>query len=363
MNVSESLRQLQPYVPGRSVDEVQRQYGVQEVIKLASNENALGANPKVVAEIQKNASQVFRYPDSSYQKNKKIISHFFDVLPENVCFGNGSDELIDILIRIFCEPNQDAILIPAQSFVAYKVRGHVNRVKVTEIPLLKNLQIDISAMVKALDRQHRIVFLPNPNNPSGRYLSKKEIEPLLQAVSKQENTLLVVDEAYTEFIRADDYPDMIKTFKEMKNLVVLRTLSKAYGLAGLRSGFMLADVEICNWVERVRLPFNSNILSSCVLEVALSDQDFIKKSQGMVWQGLDYFERELKKMGLEFCPSQGNFIFFDTRKDSSLVFDDLLKKGIILRPVKNYGFMTQIRMTVGLPEENKRVIECLKQVL
>ncbi len=324
MNVSESLRQLQPYVPGRSVDEVQRQYGVQEVIKLASNENALGANPKVVAEIQKNASQVFRYPDSSYQKNKKIISHFFDVLPENVCFGNGSDELIDILIRIFC---------------------------------------DISAMVKALDRQHRIVFLPNPNNPSGRYLSKKEIEPLLQAVSKQENTLLVVDEAYTEFIRADDYPDMIKTFKEMKNLVVLRTLSKAYGLAGLRSGFMLADVEICNWVERVRLPFNSNILSSCVLEVALSDQDFIKKSQGMVWQGLDYFERELKKMGLEFCPSQGNFIFFDTRKDSSLVFDDLLKKGIILRPVKNYGFMTQIRMTVGLPEENKRVIECLRQVL
>jgi histidinol-phosphate aminotransferase len=368
MKVSSFIQNLKPYVAGKSIEEVQREYGLKEIVKLASNENALGPNPHVLEAAKKALSEIHRYPDASYITAKKIIaSHFnsshLNLSPNNISIGNGSNELIDMLIRVFCEPNQDEILISQASFIAYKVCAHVNRVNVTEVPLKKNFQMDIEAMANALTDKHKIIFLPNPNNPTGMYVSKKEMEPLLNKIKVRGDVLLVIDEAYNEFVRATDYPNSQNLFKEFKNVVVLRTFAKVHGLAGLRVGFMMADPHIVDLIERIRLPFNVSNVTASTIDVALNDKDYIQRSQEVVWQGLEYFESELKKMGLEFCPSQGNFIFFDLKQDSSLIFEELLKRGVILRPVKNYGFPTHMRMSVGTMAENKKAIETLKAIL
>lgn len=363
MKISPFIQNLKPYVAGKSIEEVQREYGLKEIVKLASNENALGPNPKVVEVAKKMLNEIHRYPDASYNEAKKSIASHFKIQPHNIALGNGSNELIDMLIRVFCEPNQDEILISQASFVAYKVCAHVNRINVTEVPLKSNYQIDIPAVADAITDKHKIIFLPNPNNPTGMYVSQKELEPLLTKIRGRGDILLVIDEAYNEFVRAKDYPNALNLFKEFKNVVVLRTFAKVHGLAGLRVGFMMADPHIVDLVERIRLPFNVSTITAATIDVALNDTDYIKKSQELVWEGLEYFESELKKMGLEYCPSQGNFIFFDLKHDSSLIFEELLKKGVILRPVKNYGFPTHMRMSVGTMAENKKAIESLKVVL
>jgi histidinol-phosphate aminotransferase len=195
------------------------------------------------------------------------------------------------------------------------------------------------------------------------YVSNKELEPLLNKIRGRGDVLLVIDEAYNEFVRAPDYPNAQNLFNEFKNVVVLRTFAKVHGLAGLRVGFMMADPHIIDFVERIRLPFNVGIVTASTIDVALNDDEYVKKTQEVVWQGLEYFESELKKMGLKYCPSQGNFIFFDLKRDSSLIFEELLKRGVILRPVKNYGFPTHMRMSVGTMSENKKAIETLKAIL
>lgn len=363
MKISPFIQNLKPYVAGKSIEEVQRQYGLKEIVKLASNENALGPNPKIIEAIKKMLPEIHRYPDASYSEPKKTVANHFKVNPNNIVLGNGSNELIDMLIRVFCEPNQDEILISQASFVAYKVCAHVNRISVTEVPMKKNFQMDIEAMANAITDKHKIVFLPNPNNPTGMYVSKKELEPLLNKIKGRGDVLLVIDEAYNEFVRASDYPNALSLFREFKNVVVLRTFAKVHGLAGLRLGFMLADPHIVDLLERIRLPFNVSNVTASTIDVALNDEEYIKRSQELVWQGLEYFESELKKLGLEYCPSQGNFIFFDLKRDSSLIFEELLKRGVILRPVKNYGFPTHMRMSVGTMAENKKAIETLKEVL
>lgn len=363
MKISPFIQNLKPYVAGKSIEEVQRDYGLKEIVKLASNENALGPNPKVIEAAKNALSEIHRYPDASYITSKKIIANHFKLQPNNIAMGNGSNELIDMLIRVFCEPNQDEILISQASFVAYKVCAHVNRVNVTEVPMKKNFQMDIEAMANALSDKHKIVFLPNPNNPTGMYISKKEMEPLLNKIKVRGDVLLVIDEAYNEFVRASDYPNSLSLFKEFKNVVVLRTFAKVHGLAGLRLGFMMADPHIVDLLERIRLPFNVSNVTASTIDVALNDPDYVKRSQEVVWEGLEYFESELKKMGLEYCPSQGNFIFFDLGRDSSLIFEELLKRGVILRPVKNYGFPNHMRMSVGTMAENKKAISALKEVL
>lgn len=363
MKISPFIQNLKPYVAGKSIEEVQRQYGLKEIVKLASNENALGPNPKVIEAAKKSLSEIHRYPDASYITSKKIIADHLKVQASNISLGNGSNELIDMLIRVFCEPNRDEILISQASFVAYKVCAHVNRVNVTEVPVKKDFAIDIQAMANALTEKHKIIFLPNPNNPTGMYTSKKDLEPLLNKIKGRGDVLLVIDEAYNEFVKASDYANSLGLFKEFKNVVVLRTFAKVHGLAGLRLGYMVADPHIVDLLERIRLPFNVSNVTASTIDVALNDLDYVKRSQELVWQGLEYFESELKKMGLEYCPSQGNFIFFDLKADSSLIFDELLKRGVILRPVKNYGFPNHMRMTVGTMAENKKAIEALKEIL
>ncbi len=362
MQISEFIKNLKPYVPGKSIEEVQRVYNLKEIIKLASNENALGPNPKVVEALKNSLSETNLYPDGSYFESKKAISEKYKIPMEMISLGNGSNESIDTLIRIFCEPNKDQILISEGSFVAYKVCANVNRIFADEIPMKDDFQIDTQKMALAF-KNHKMIFIPNPNNPTGRYLSQKELDPLLKVLENNPNTLLVLDEAYNEFVRATDYPDSLGLLKKHKNLIILRTTAKVFGMAGLRVGYVFAHPEIIQIMEKVRQPFNVNLLATAALKAALSDTDYILKSQKMVWEGLGYFYQELKKMNLSFCESQGNFIFFDLKRDSQGVFEELLKRGVILRPVKNYGFQTHMRMTVGTPRENEIAIQTLRDIL
>ena len=210
--------------------------------------------------------------------------------------------------------------------------------------------------------QIRIIFIPNPNNPTGEYLNATFIKNFLDTL-KNEEVMVVFDEAYNEFVRAKDYLSSMSLHSQYNNVVVLRTFSKAYGLAGFRVGAMIAPEETIEVFNRVRKPFNVNEMAQVALVAALQDDDFMRKTQEITWKGLDYFYKKLQQLGLSFLRSEGNFVLFDTERDSSLVFEALLKKGIILRPVKNYRLPTHLRMSVGLPEENEAAIKALEEVL
>jgi len=367
MKISEDLLKLIPYKPGKPISETQREYGITDIVKLASNENPLGMSPKAKAAVLKVIESGHRYPDASCYELVQKISEVWKVPRERIVVGNGSDELIDFLVRVYCQAGE-GILTSEAAFVAYSVRAGASRVKVYRTPMAPGYRSDLKAMTQFL-REHReehrvrLVFLPNPNNPTGTHISDSEIQSFLQEFGNHPELMIVFDEAYTEFVRAKDYLSAQTYFQKYDNVVVLKTLSKIYGLAGLRVGIMMAPPETADVVNRVRTPFNVNELAQAAAVAALEDFDFIRKTCEITWQGLDYFYQELSAMGLPYTESQGNFVLFDTGKEATEVNEALLRRGVILRPVQNYGFMTQMRMSVGLPDENRQAIEALRQVL
>jgi len=364
MKVSPEILSLVPYQPGKPISETKRELGLTEVIKLASNECPFGPSPKVMRAIEEALQELHRYPDGAAFEMKQAAAKYYGVSEKTVSFGNGSNELIDFLIRIYCDTN-DQILTSKGAFIAYKISAQVARVQTIETPLKKNYGFDIPAMVQALktNPKVRLVFLPNPNNPTGAHVTQNEFSQLVDAVNERGDVLLVLDEAYLEFVRAKDYPDGQKAFAENKNICLLRTMSKVFGLAGLRVGFLIAHPEVTDLIHRVRNPFNVNSIAQAAAVAVMNDREFINKVKETTWEGLDYYTDELKKMGLDFVPSQGNFVFFDTGRDAGEVFNACLKKGIIMRPLKNYGFTTQLRLSVGLMEENRAAIKALHEVL
>ncbi len=367
MKVSEEILKMTPYKPGKPISETQREYGISDVIKLASNENPLGISNKVKQALIDTISQTHRYPDASCFELVQKISQVWRVPRERISIGNGSDELIDLLVRIYCEPG-DSILTSEAAFVAYSVRAGASRVKVQRTPLAQGFHFDLKAMADFLRKNReamgiRLVFIANPNNPTGTYNTRSEVEEFLKEFGNHDEVLIVFDEAYTEFVRAKDYQSAQSYMETYKNIVVLKTMSKIYGLAGLRVGVMLAPAATIELVNRVRTPFNVNEFAQAAAIAALDDFDFIKQTCEATWQGLDYFYQELKAMGLPYIESQGNFVMFDTLRDVGEVNESLLRRGVILRPILNYGFKTEIRLSVGLPQENKRAIEALREVI
>lgn len=356
MRISPELLSLVPYKPGKPISETQREYNLTHVIKLASNENPLGPSPIAQKAVMEALKEQHLYPDPSHYEMIQAVSQKWKLPAENLGFGNGSDELIDLLCRIYCEPGQ-AVLTIHHAFAAYEVSAVANRAKI-----LKCAAEDLVSTYLKNKELVRIVFIPNPNNPTGSYLTKTQIQELITALSKQE-VLIVFDEAYNEFVRASDYKSAQDFFDPKGNLVVLRTFSKAYGLAGFRVGAMLAPNQTIEIFNRVRKPFNVNNLAQVALVAALQDDSFMKKTQLLTWKGLDYFYEELQKLGLPYFESQGNFVLFDTKRNAQKVDQALLRRGIILRPVLNYGFPHHLRMSVGLEEENQAAIEALKAVL
>jgi len=366
VKVSPEIVSLIPYKPGKPISETQREYGLTKVIKLASNENPLGPSPKAVAAIKNLLQDLHRYPDPSAYELIHTLSKKWNFPVSQLGLGNGSDELIDVLVRIYCEPG-DGVLTSEAAFSAYEISAQANRAKVHRVPLRPGFKFDLKALGDYFfshpEARIRLIFIANPNNPTGTYAPRSEVEEFLSRLGNREDVLVIFDEAYNEFVRAQDYANADGFIRKYKNVIALRTFSKIYGLAGLRLGAMVAPGEVVEVFNRVRKPFNVNDLAQVAAVAALQDSEFIAASQQIVWKGLDYFYEKLQKMGLPFIESQGNFVMFETLRDASLVNEALLRKGIIMRPIKNYGFPTHLRLSVGTEEENEAAMVALEEVL
>ncbi len=347
-----------PYVAGKPIEETKRQLGLKQVIKLASNENPLGASPKAKNAIRKILNGINRYPDSNSFYLKKKAASYFGVTPESLVAGNGSDELIDIIIKTFVEDDED-IITSESTFLEYEIISSVLNRSVKKIPL-RYFKYDLESIRKKIDRKTKLIFIANPNNPTGTYVTKYEIEDFIKDLPS--NVLLVLDEAYDTFVDVDDFPNSLKYIKN-KNVIVLKTFSKAYGLAGLRIGFAIARPELVRFMERVRQPFNVNLLAQQAATACLDDKKFLKLTRNTVLEGKNYLYDALGKSGLAYVPSVANFILIDVGRDCVEVFREMLKYGVIVRDMKQYGLKNFIRVTIGTREENQRFIKVLKKIL
>ena len=323
MKVSAEILNLVPYKPGKPIAETQREYGLKEVYKLASNENALGPSPKAVVAIQDYLQQQHRYPDPVCYDLIQKISAVWNVPASQIGIGNGSNEIIDLLIRIFCEPG-DSILTSQSAFVAYQVCAQAARVKVRTTPLRADLTIDLKAIADDYFRnptaKTQLIFIPNPNNPTGTVVGGNDLEEFLTRLGNRDDVLLVFDEAYTEYVRDPNFKEAVKFYKKYSNVIVLKTFSKVFGLAGFRLGAMICPEFVLEFYNRVRNPFNVNDLAQVAGVAALGDAEYIKNSQAAVWSGLDYFYTELTRLKLPFWPSEANFVLFDTKRPAQAAF-------------------------------------------
>lgn len=365
MQVSPEIESLIPYKPGKPIEETKRELGLSEVIKLASNENALGPSPKAVEAIQKAAADLARYPDPTCYKLRKKLAEKWKVRSDDIVIGNGSNELIDLMIRVFCEPG-DAIITPQKSFVAYSVCAQAARVSKKEITINNEFKWDVDKFISDFKKDHnsreKILFIANPNNPTGTYLTKDEVDRLLEELGGRNDILVVFDEAYNEFVRADDFAQSADYFKKYRNVLMIRTFSKIFGLAGLRVGALIGNSEHTQWINRVRNPFNVNTLAQEAALAAMDDHEYIKKSQQVVWNGLDDFYKFFDELGISYTKSQTNFVLFDSLRDGQLFFVNAMRKGLLVRPMTGYQLPRHIRLSVGTSEENEKAKKILKEV-
>jgi|SRR5437870_2725567 len=356
--VPEYIRKLVPYQPGKPIEEVEREYGIANSIKLASNENPLGPSPKAVQAMRDKLEQLHLYPDGDCFYLKSALANKLGIDAERLIFGNGSNELLELAVRTFMRPGDEAVMAQ-QAFVVYQfvvqASGGVGKI----VPL-RNFAHDLVAMGEAIGPKTRIVFLANPNNPTGTIYRRDEWERFLQQVSP--DVLIVVDEAYFEYVRDPDYPDSLKYHDHGKTLLTLRTFSKLYGLAGLRIGYGLASKEIASLLHRVRQPFNVNAVAQWAALAALEDHDHVSRSLTVNRQGMEYLSKEVAQLGLEQVPSQANFILLRVGSGNG-VYQQLLAQGIIVRPMAAYGLPEYVRVTVGTMEENQKFIDGLKKVI
>jgi histidinol-phosphate aminotransferase len=358
--IRKNIQGITPYITGKPIEETKRELALKEVIKLASNENPLGVSPKSLKAIRKNLLNINRYPDSQGFLLKRKIAQYLKVQSANIVLGNGSDEIIDIIIKTFVEEDEN-IITADTTFLEYAIIASVNNRKVTTVPL-RYFKYDLEEIKRKINKKTKLIFISNPNNPTGTYVTKYELEDFM--VDLPEDLILVLDEAYDAFIDVDDFPKSLKYLKyQNKNVIVLKTFSKAYGLAGLRIGYAITDPELVSYMERVRQPFNVNLLAQVAACAALDDRDFLRKTRKVILEGKSYLYEALSKLGIAYVPSVANFILLDAGKDSIGVFRDMLKYGVIIRDMKQYGLKNFIRVTIGTRKENERFIKVLKKVL
>lgn len=349
---------IDPYEAGKPIEEIKRQLGLEEVIKLASNENPLGPSPKAIKAIKSNLFGINRYPDSNGFYLKRKLAKFLNLQSTNIVLGNGSDELIDIIIKTFVEEDEHIITTDG-TFLEYKIISQINGRIVNTVPL-RYFKYDLQAMKKRIDKKTKLIFISNPNNPTGTYVTRLELEDFMRDLP--ENVLLVLDEAYDTFIDVNDFPNSL-TYIRDKNAIVLKTFSKAYGLAGLRVGYAVAPQEFAAYMEIARQPFNVNILAQLAATAALDDKKFLKKTRKVILEGKAYLYDALTNLGIAYVPSVTNFILIDVGKDGVGVFKEMLKYGVIVRDMKQYGFKNFIRVTIGTKKENERFVKVIKKVL
>jgi len=357
--VPDYILSLKPYVAGKPLEELEREYGISNAIKLASNENPLGPSPLAIKAIQQAVKELHRYPNGGSYHLCERISKRFDVEKENVILGNGSDDIIAMLARVLLRPGDEAVL-PRPSFLFYEIMIRCSGAIPVEVPLKDGLT-DLDGMLEHLGSNTRLVFLTNPHNPTGALIAKQALDDFVTALPT--DVVLVLDEAYIEFVKEPNCPKSIDYLDSGKIVVGLRTFSKAYGLAGLRIGYGLMPSVLANLLNRVRQPFNVNSLAQAAAIAALNDEKFLQESVTLVSDELDFIYAALDDLGVEYLKSQANFLLIKVGKNANEVFEDLLKQGVIVRSMISYGYPDRIRVNVGLHEENIRMLEALGKVL
>lgn len=355
--VPDYIRELKPYEPGKPVEEVERELGIRRSIKMASNENPLGVPPKAVQAMEQSAKKANFYPEGGCHYLRKKMVAKLKIKPEELIFGNGSNEIIELLTRCFARPG-DKIVISEYAFLVYKLAGKAVGADVRVAPA-KNYGHDLAAIADMIDKKTKLVFISNPNNPTGSYCDTRSLTRLLKKVT---NIPVVLDEAYFEYVEARDYPDTLKLRKQFTNMVTLRTFSKMYGLAGLRIGYGVGDAKLVQYLNRMRQPFNVNMMAQNAAIAALADREFLKKSLKLNSDGKKFLFRELAENNLEFLPTETNFILIKTRKGRK-VFQEMLKLGVVVRPMDVYGLPEFIRVTIGKKSDNVRFMSALLKVI
>jgi histidinol-phosphate aminotransferase len=359
LSVPKHILSLEPYKPGKSLEALEREYGIKNSIKLASNENPLGPSPMALKAIHSATANLHRYPDGSGRALVFKLAQKLNVDAENIVLGNGSDEIIALLAHALLEPGYK-VLLPKPSFLLYDVLVRSAGATPVYVPL-NSLSIDLNAIKKKITPGCRMVFLCNPNNPTGTIFSKTDFENFLKTIPP--DIIVAVDEAYFEFIRDPNCVSGIEYLQSGRALVTLRTFSKAYGLAGLRIGYGVMPQSLAELLNRIRLPFNANSLALAGAVAALDDDAFLKKTVTLVHDGLDFIYESLSKLKIKYFPTQSNFFLIDVESDADEIFDQMLREGLIVRSMKAYGYPTFIRVNVGTPDENIRLLSALEKLL
>jgi histidinol-phosphate aminotransferase len=353
------ILKITSYVPGKSIEEVQKEFGAKRWIKLASNENLLGPSPKAVAAIRKELSNIYLYPEGPCTILRKALAKKFAIPERMVVISNGADNLILMIANAFVNEGEEVVMADP-TFSVYTNVTQVMGGKPIKVKL-KDFTHDLESMLKKINRKTKLVFICNPNNPTGTTVSLKAFNSFLSKIPKR--VIVVLDEAYGDFVEETFYPNGLDYIKKGKQVIILRTFSKVYGLAGLRIGYALGRGDLVDCLYQVRDPFPVHRLAQVAAVAALDDEDHAIRSIQLVYEGRKYLYKELDRMGLSYVPSQANFVFVDFEKDSEEVFQALLRKGIIIRPGKVWGFPTFARVTIGRMGDNQRFIRALKKIL
>lgn len=359
LSVPDYMLSIAPYVPGKPLEALEREYGIGDSIKLASNENPLGPSPMAVKAIQGAVGNLHRYPDGGGYVLIHKISEYLDLPPQNIILGNGSDEIIGMLTHALIQPGDEAV-IPSPSFLMYDISVRSAGGVPLSVPL-KSLAIDLERVIDRITRHTRMIFLCNPNNPTGTIIYKKEFERFLDKIPPQ--ILVVVDEAYIEFVQDNECAVSMDYIDNDRPLVALRTFSKAYGLAGLRVGYGVMPEEIVQLLNRIRMPFNVNSLALIGATAAIDDQGFIERVVRVVHDELAFLQAALDNLGITYFPTQTNFFMIDVKKDADIVFEKMLRQGVIVRSMKSYGYPNYIRINAGIHKESVRFVEALEKIL
>lgn len=353
------IRSIKPYVPGKPIEELEREYGISGSIKLASNENPLGPSPRATAAMSTAMANLHRYPDVSGYSLVRKLAEKLALSQDQVVLGNGSDDVIGMLTRAYLKPGDEAVMT-APSFLMYEIFVRTVGATPVFVPLV-DLAVDLSAMLEKMSSRTRMVFINNPHNPTGAFIQKDEFADFMFRLPDQ--VVVVLDEAYIDFVTDPRCVDGMAWVAEDRPLAVLRTFSKAYGLAGIRIGYGVMPACMASLLNRIRQPFNTNLLAQAGALAALDDDEFLEKTKAAVQEGLAVIQSGLTRMGVRWFPTQTNFLLIDVKQDADAFFKSMLKKGVIVRSMVSYGYPRYIRVNAGLPAENARFLEAFSEVM
>jgi len=357
--IRETINRLKLYRPGKPADQVERELGLKEVTKLASNENPLGPSPRAVAAMVEALKEVRLYPDNDCYHLMKAMAKHLDVPEDWLIMGRGSDEVIHLLGLAFVNPGEE-VLMADPPFALHESTAVVMDGVAVKVPL-KDYMHDLGAMREAITPKTKLIFISNPHNPTGTMVTRREVERFMDGLPQ--GIVVAFDEAYFEYVDSSEYPDSLAYVRQGRNVVVLRTFSKIYALAGLRIGYGIAPPNLMQHLRQVRQPFNVSNVAQAAATASLADKEQVERSRLVNQEGKRYLEGQLRRLGLKFAPSQANFIFVDLRLDSVAVFEKLLRQGVIVRTGDIFDFPTHIRVTIGTQADNEKFIAALEKVL